>query len=65
MHCCTLLGTRPETPEHEQFDSTHEDAKEDEGNATSILETELNASMDEETDATGHPACMPSTERHR
>ena len=28
------------------------------------LEAELNASMGEETDATGHPACMPSADRH-
>ena len=64
-HCPALLGARPETPEHEQFDSAHEDAKEDEGDATSILDAELDASMGEETDATGHLAHTPSAERHR
>ena len=42
--CPALLGARPETPEYEQFDSTHEDAEEDEGDATSALDTELDAS---------------------
>ena len=65
VHHPALLGARPVTPEHKQFDSSHEDAKEDEGDATSILDAELDASMGEETDATGHPAHMPSTERHR
>ena len=64
MHHPALLGTRPETPEHKQFDSTHEDAEEDEGDATSILDAELDVSMGEETDATGHPAHTPSAERH-
>ena len=30
----TLLGTQPESPEHEQFDSALEDAKEEDGKAT-------------------------------
>ena len=50
-HCPALLGTRPETPEYEQFDSTHEDAEEDEGDAMSTLDTELDASTGEEMDA--------------
>ena len=62
-HRPALLGARPETPEYERFDSTCKDAKEDEGDATSVLDTELNASMGEETDATGCPACMPSADR--
>ena len=48
-HRPALLGARPETPENERFDSTREDAKEDEGNATSVADAELNASMGEET----------------
>ena len=60
---CWALGWQ--TPEHEQFNSAHEDAEEDEGDATSILDAELDASMGEETDTTGCLACMPSAERHR
>ena len=63
-HCPALLGARPETPEYERFDSTHEDTEEDEGDATSTLDAKLNPSTGEETDATGHPACMPSADRH-
>ena len=63
-HRPALLGTRPETPEYKRFNFACEDAKEDEGNATSILEAELDASMGEETDTTRHPACMPSADRH-
>ena len=63
-HRPALLGTQPETPEYEQFDSTHKDANEDEGDATSALDAELNASMGDEMDATGRPACMPSADRH-
>ena len=62
--CPTLLGTQPESPEREQFDSTWEDAKEEDGKATSALDAELNASTGEETDASGHPARMSSAERH-
>ena len=51
----TLLGTQPESPEREQFDSAWEDAEED-GKATSALDAELDASTGEETDASGHPA---------
>ena len=43
-HCLALLGAHPETPEQEQFDSTQEDAEEDEGDATSMLDAELDAS---------------------
>ena len=38
------------------------DAEEDEGNATSVLDTELDASTGEETDISGHPHQMASTE---
>ena len=62
-HCPALLGARPETPENERFDSTCEDAEEDEGDATSAVDAELDASTGEETDATGHPGCMPSADR--
>ena len=58
----TLLGTQPESPECEQFDSTWEDAKED-GKATSALDAKLDASTGEETDTSGHPARSPSAER--
>ena len=63
-HCPALLGTRPETPEYEQFDSAWEDAWEEEDDATSSLDAELDASMGEETDASGHLARMPSADRH-
>ena len=60
----TLLGAQPESPEHEQFDSAREDAKED-GKAASALDAELDASTGEETDTSGHLAQMPSAEwRH-
>ena len=62
-HCPALLDARLETPEYEQFDSTREDAKEDEGNTTSALDAELDVSTGEETDASGHQACMPSADR--
>ena len=64
VHHPALLGARPGTPEQEQFNSACEDGKEDEGNATSILDAELNTSTGEEMDATGRPAHMPSAERH-
>ena len=65
VHYPALLGAQPETPEYKRFDSAHKDAEEDEGNATSMLDAELDASMGEETDTTGHPAHMPSAHRHR
>ena len=58
----TLLGTQPESPEHEQFDSAREDAEEEDGKAISALDTELDASTGEETDTSGHPAWMSSAE---
>ena len=64
-HRPALLGARPKTPEYKQFDSAREDAKEDEGDATSTLDVELDASMGEETDATGRPAWTPSADRCR
>ena len=60
----TLLGAQPESPKREQFDSAREDAKEEDGKATSALDAELNASTGKETDASGHLARMPSAERH-
>ena len=62
-HHPALLGTRPETPENKQFDSASEDAEEDEGDTMSAVYAELDASMGEETDATGHPHHMPSADR--
>ena len=60
----TLLGTQPESPEREQFNSAQEDAEED-GEAASALDAELDASTGEETDASGHPDQLPSAEwRH-
>ena len=60
----TLLGTQPESPGREQFDSAREDVKD--GKATSALDAELDASTGEEMDASGHPAQSPSAERcHR
>ena len=61
----TLLGAQPESPECEQFDSTQEDAEEEDGEAISTLDAELDASTGEETNASGHPAQMSSAERHR
>ena len=59
----TLLGAQPESPEHKQFDSAWEDAEED-GEAASALDAELDASTGEEMDASGHPAQLPSAEQH-
>ena len=59
-----LLGTQPESPEWEQFDSAQEDVEEEEGGVTSALDTEINASMGEETKVSGYPAWAPSMERH-
>ena len=60
----TLLGTQPESPEHEQFDSAREDIEED-GKAASALDAKLDASTGEEKDTSGRPARSPSAERHR
>ena len=60
----TLLGTQLDSPECKQFDSTREDAEEEDGEATSALDAELDTSMGEETDASWHPARTPSAERH-
>ena len=62
-HHTALLGTRLETPENERFDSARKDAKEDEGNATSVVDAKLDARTGEETDATGRPAHTPSADR--
>ena len=60
----TLLGTRLESPEHEQFDSTWEDAEEEDGEANSTLDAKLDASTGEETDASGQRALTSLAERH-
>ena len=61
----TLLGVQPESPECEQFDSAQEDAKEEDSEATSALDTELNSSTGKETDTSGCPARTSSAERRR
>ena len=61
--CPTLLGAQLESPEREQFDSTWEDAEEEDGKAAITLDTELDASTGEEMDASGCPARLPSAER--
>ena len=62
--CPTLLGAQPESPECEQFDSAREDAKEEDGKATSALDAEIDASTGEEMDTSGRPARTSSVERH-
>ena len=64
VQCPTLLGTQPESPECEQFDSTRGDIEEEEGGATSALDAEPNASTGEETEASGHSPRALSAERH-
>ena len=51
-------------PSVKQFDSTWEDAEEEDGKATSALDAKLDASMGKETDASGHPAQTSSAEWH-
>ena len=64
--CPALLGAQPESPEREQFHSTWEDVEEEEGGVTSALDAEIDASMGEETEASGCLARVPSAERcHR
>ena len=65
VQCPTLLGTQPESPEREQFDSAREDTEEEDGEATSALDAKFDASTGEETDASRRLAQMPSAERHR
>ena len=60
----TLLGAQLESPEGKQFDSAWEDVEED-GEAASALDAELDTSTGEETDTSGHPARSPSAERRR
>ena len=64
VQCPTLLGAQPESPECEQFNSAREDAKEEDGEATSTLDTELDASTGEKTDASGRLAQTSSAEWH-
>ena len=53
-HGPALLGSQPETPDQDQYDSVWEDAEEDKGDAMSMLDAKLNASTGKETDASGH-----------
>ena len=64
MHCPALLGTCLETPDQEQYDSTQEDTEEDEGDASSVFNAKLDASMGEETDASGHSCHSALADRH-
>ena len=61
--CPALLGAQPESPEWEQFDSAREDVEEEEGGTTSALDTEVDASTGEETEASGRPVQVNSAER--
>ena len=61
----TLLGTQPESPKREQFDSAREDVEDEEGGVTSGLEANLSASTGEETEVSGHSGRAPSADRHR
>ena len=61
----TLLGTQPESPEREQFDSAQEDVEEEEGGATSALDAEPDVSTGKEMEASGHSPRVPSVERRR
>ena len=63
-HCPALLGDQPKTPDQEQYDSAQEDAKDDEGDATSQLDVNLDASMGKEMDASGHLCHSLSADRH-
>ena len=63
VQCPTLLGAQLDSPECEQFNSAREDAEEEDGEATSTLDTELDTSMGKEMDASGRLARMPSAER--
>ena len=65
VQCPTLLGAQPESPERERFDSAREDVEEEEGGATSALHAKPDASMGEETEASGRSPWAPSAERHR
>ena len=60
-----LLGTQPESPEHDQFDSAREEVEEEEGGITSTLETEINSSTGKKTEASRNPVWVPSAERRR
>ena len=63
VQCPALLGTQLGSPEWEQFDSSREDVEEEEDGTTSALDAEVDASMGEETEASGRPAQKPSAER--
>ena len=54
----------PGNSDQEQYDSAQEDPKQDEGNITSLLDAELDASSGEETDASRHSCHSLSADRH-
>ena len=60
----TLLGTQPESPKHEQFDSDREDVGDEEGRVTSRLDADLGTSTGEEMEASGFSGQAPSADRH-
>ena len=62
---CLVGGAQLESPERDQFNSAWEEVEEEEGGVTSALEAEIDASMGEETEASGCPARVPSAERRR
>ena len=62
-HCPALLGNCLETPNQDQYDSTWEDAEEDESDAASVPDTELGTSTGKEMDASGHLCHSVSAER--
>ena len=64
VQCPALLGAQPESPEWEQFDSVRQHVEEEEGAVTSALDTEIDASTGEETEASGCLAWAPSAEMH-
>ena len=63
-HCPTLLGDWLETLDQDQYDSTREDAKDEEGDATSQMDIDFDASMDEEKDTSGCLHHSLSADRH-
>ena len=64
-HHPALLGNRPETTDPDQYDSTWEDVEDDEGDATSQMDVNLDASIGEETDTSLHLHCSLSADRCR
>ena len=62
-HCPALLGDRLETPDQDQYDFTQEDTKDDEGDTTSQMDIEFDASTGEEMDASGQSHRSLSADR--